>query len=86
MPNIIVMTNDEKLFATFDLGCSAALIDKGFVLVTLDRTNLRKAQFIFRRTDDIDEMADEYWTGTLQVGARSFFDTLKMLKNRLYSE
>jgi len=80
------MTNDDELFATYDLGCSAALIDKGFVLFTLDRTNPRKAQFMFQQTDGIGEAANEYWTGTMQVGARSFFDTLKMLKNRLYSE
>jgi len=80
------LNNPANFFYTFDLGCSAALVCAGFSLVSLDRENLRKVQFIFRRADGIDEVADKYWTDRLEVKARAYFDTVKMLKNRLYSE
>ena len=73
-------------FFTFDLGLSSALASVGFSLVSLDRANLRKAQFIFRRGDGMDEIVDAYWADRLEVKARTYFDTTKMLKNRLYSE
>ena len=80
--------SDEQVdfFLTYDLGCSAALVSAGFSLVSLDRENLKKVQFIFRRSDGIDEFVDAYWADRLEVKARGYFDALKMLKNRLYSE
>lgn len=73
-------------WATFDLGCSAALINAGFELVSLDKANPRKVQFIFRREVGIEKVVDSYWADHLEVRARAFFDNVKMLKNRIYSE
>ena len=71
---------------TYDLGAAAALISAGFQLVLLDKTNPRKVQFAFLREAGIERVVDDYWADRLEVKARSFFDNLKMLKNRLYSE
>lgn len=73
-------------FYTFDLGLSAALVSVGFSLVSLDRENLRKVKFVFRRADGMDGVIDAYWADRLEVKARTYFDATKMLKNRLYSE
>lgn len=74
-------------FATFDLGAAASLVSAGFELVSLDKTaNPRKAQFIFRREVGIEKVVDAYWADHLEVKARAYFDNVKMLKNRLYSE
>jgi hypothetical protein len=82
----VVSLNDPTLvFTTYDLGCSAALVCAGFELVKLDKENPRKSLFVFRRTDSIDDAANCYWSGALSVSARAYNDTLKMLKNRLYS-
>lgn len=80
------LDDHQNFFYTFDLGLSAALISAGFSLVSLDRGNLRKVQFIFRRGEGMDAVVDAYWENRLEVKARTYFDTLKMLKNRLYSE
>lgn len=80
------LDDHQNFFYTFDLGLSAALVSVGFSLVSLDRGNLRKVQFIFRRGDGMDAVVDAYWENRLEVKARTYFDTLKMLKNRLYSE
>jgi hypothetical protein len=82
----IPLDNKDGYFYTFDLGLSAALISAGFKLVSLDKTNLRKVQFIFNREAGIADVIDEYWTDRLEVKARAFFENTKMIKNRLYSE
>jgi hypothetical protein len=83
---VVPLDDHTNFFYTFDLGCSAALISVGFSLVSLDKENPRKVQFIFRRGDGMDEVVDAYWADRLEVKARTYFDTFKMLKNRLYSE
>lgn len=84
-PQYIPLENDE-VFATYDLGCAAALITAGFAVVSLDKANPRKAQFFFRREIGIEDVVDDYWADRLEVKARAFFDNTKMLKNRIYSE
>jgi len=76
----------DEVFATYDLGCSSALTSAGFELVSLDKANPRKVQFIFRREVGIEKVVDDYWADRLEVKARTFFDNVKMLKNRIYSE
>ena len=82
----IPLDDTNNFFSSFDLGLATALITAGFSLVSLDRQNLRKAQFVFRRGEGLDEVVDAYWADTLEGKLRTYFDTLKMVKNRLYSE
>ena len=82
----IPLDDPAVIWTTYDLGCSAALVCAGFELLSLDKENPRKALFVFRRKDGIDEVVDLYWSDRLEVKARAYFDTVKMLKNRLYSE
>lgn len=80
------MTEQLEEYQTYDLGSAAALITVGFELVTLEKSNPRKAQFIFRKEIGIEKVVDDYWADRLKVKARAFFDNQKMLKNRLYSD
>ncbi|MFA6587580.1 MAG: DUF5659 domain-containing protein [Patescibacteria group bacterium] len=82
----IPLDNQEHLLRSFDMGACSALLCSGFELVTLDKTNPRKALFVFKRKEGIDEAINKYWAGELKISALQYFDTLKMLKNRLYSE
>jgi len=77
--------NNDESFATYDLGCSAALLTAGFELITLDRTNQRKTRFVFCRTKNIEKVADDFWADRLEQKSRSYWDNIKNLKNRLYS-
>jgi hypothetical protein len=76
----------NEVFATYDLGCAAALVTADFALLTLDRTNTRKVRFIFRRETEIEKIADDFWSDRLEQKSRSFWDNIKNLKNRLYSD
>ncbi len=84
--NNITLDKDTQYLHTFDLGVAASLFTGGFELISLDKTNPRKVQFIFRRKVGIEMVVDNYWSDHFEVKARTFFDNLKMLKNRIYSE
>jgi hypothetical protein len=73
-------------YKTYDLGVCAALLCENFELFSVDKENPRKAQFVFKREEEIEEIADRYFSDRLEVKARSYFDHLKALKNKLYSE
>lgn len=76
----------EEVFATYDLGCAAALVTADFALITLDRENPRKVRFIFRREVGVERVADNFWSDRLEQKSRSYWDNIKNLKNRLYSD
>lgn len=79
------LDNQKENFSIADLGCTAALIGVGFELVSLDKQNPRKVLFVFKRKIGIDEVVNNYFLNRLKVDARNFFDTIKMLKNLIYS-
>lgn len=76
----------SQAFLTHDLGCAAALTSTGFELVALNKENPQKVQFVFSGTRNIEAVASEYWADKLPVKARTLFDNIKMLKNRIYSK
>jgi len=82
----IPVDDPSQVFSTYDLGVSAALLTAGFELLSVKKDNPHKSLFLFRRKDGIDETVDLYWSDRLEIKARSFFDAIKALKNKLYSE
>jgi hypothetical protein len=83
----IPLDDSYVVFTTYDLGVSTALLCAGFELLSIDKNdNPRKALFIFKRADDIESVANQYFSDKLKVKARSYFDHLKAIKNKLYSE
>lgn len=80
-----IRSEEIEVFTNYDLGLSAALLCAGFELLSVDRDNPRKALFVFRKQAGIEDIANRYFADRLEVKARSFFDHLKALKNKLYS-
>ena len=78
------MMNNQH-FGTFDLNLSAVLIAYGFALQDVEKTG-RKARFIFSSSDTLHEVIDKYWRQELTVNPHTLFNSLKLLKNRLYSD
>ena len=85
-PEVAALNDPAYVWTNYDLGVSTALLCAGFELLALNRNNPRKVLFIFRKTGNIDETANAYFADRLELNARSFFDQLRALKNRLYSE
>ena len=76
---------DKERFATFDLGLAASLASLDYEIIDLDKQNPRKVKFIFSRSPDLNKAVKGYFSGKLMVSARSMFENIKMLKNRIYS-
>ncbi len=75
----------KKNYETSDLGLATALVVAGNKLVGVDKTQPRRASFIFTQSDGIAGDAEDYWNDNLQVSALAYFDALKRLKTRLYA-
>lgn len=52
----------------------------------IDRTNPRKATFLFKRDEKLDELLKSYWRCELRVEPQAYFNQLKAIKARLYGE
>ena len=86
-PIYVPILNDYPTpFSTYDLGASAGLVSTGYSLIHIDKTKGLKALFLFENSDDVIEAAQMYWRGELQVDALAYFNALKNIKNRLYSQ
>lgn len=73
-------------FYTSDLAL-ASLITLYYPLEAIDRTqNPYKAQFIFKKDSQLDQLVDTYWHGQLKIEPQAYFNALKSIKARLYSD
>ena len=70
----------------FDLGIVASLISCGFELVDTTRDAGGRMSFVFTQSDELDRIVKAYWADTLEVRARTYSETIKMLKSLIYSE
>jgi hypothetical protein len=71
-------------YKTADLGL-AATISLWYSLEDIDKQpDSRKAQFIFKRDDEIDRLIELYWRGELKVEPQAYFAQLRAIKARLY--
>ena len=69
-----------------DLGNVAALIEAGFELLSLDRGDPKKVRFIFKGKAGLNQAVKDYWDSKLTVIAQNYFNTIRRLKNQIYSE
>ena len=77
--------NPADYYCTSDL-TTAVTLAIFFPLELIDKTNPRKALFVFRRTDDLEKKLQQYWHRSLLVEPQEFSNQLKSLKTRLYYE
>lgn len=78
------MANNQQLKIK-DLGLAAALVALGF---ETDRDAFENGyvSFVFATSPTLEKAIDDYWANRLHVQARSHFDAIKMLKNRIYGQ
>lgn len=64
----------------------AAVIFLFYPLETIDRQNPRKAHFLFRCSEGLDNLVEKYWRKEARVEPQAYFDALRVIKARLYGE
>lgn len=75
--------NEKDFYRTADLALATA-ISLFYSLEAIDRQNPRKAQFLFKRNIELDELIESYWRGELKVEPQAYFNALRIIKARLY--
>lgn len=85
-PKYIDIDEDQKYFTT-DLGACSAALCSGYELISLNRDNPRKVVFEIKAADEkLKSIILKYYNGQLQVPARQYFDTLRMVKQLIHNE
>ena len=77
----ILRENDT--LRTSDLSLAATLY-LSVPLLGINKQNLRRAEFLFERTQELNGLIEQFWHGDLKVDPRAYFDALRAIKARLY--
>jgi hypothetical protein len=77
---------NENFWSTYDLGISSALISRGYELAHMNKDNPKRVKFFFRKTAGMENLVELYFRNKLKVKAREYFENVKAIKNRLYSD
>jgi len=76
---------ENNFYRTADLALATAVF-LFYPLEAIDKQNPRKAQFLFKRESQLDELIESYWRGELKVEPQAYFNALRIIKARLYGE
>ncbi len=69
-----------------DLGLAAALVSLEFKIIKTERDSNARTYFIFNDSNELQQVVSSFWSNTLDVKARYYFDAIKMLKSRIYGD
>jgi len=72
-------------YVTSDLAL-ATTISLQFPIQDIDRSNPRKAVFVFLRSPELEELVEDYFRNELKISPQTFFNQLRDIKSRLYAE
>jgi hypothetical protein len=76
----------ERLLDSQDMGLAVALLCKEYQLAELERPQHGgRVTFRFILDAGINQAAQDYWNGKLEIDAKRFWNEAKNLKTRLYS-
>ena len=81
----MIIDNTEHTFQTSDLALASTL-SMFTPIQGVDKTNPRKAQFIFPVSPSLESLISSYWQGSLQVNPQGYYNALHSLKAKLYEE
>jgi hypothetical protein len=75
----------SNTYVTSDLAL-ATTISLQFPIQDIDRSNPRKAVFVFLRSPELEELVEGYFRNALKISPQTFFNQLRDIKSRLYAE
>ena len=79
------MSKYKDYFTTYNISLSAVLVAFGFKLEKIEKGMGSKSLFYFLNTSELQDHNQKYWRKELTLEPQLLFDSLKFLKNRLYS-
>jgi hypothetical protein len=75
---------NENYYQTSDLSLATTL-SLWYPIEDIDRSNPRKALFIFQNTEELQKLVDEYYRNEIKVSPQVYFNQLRVVKARLYA-
>lgn len=77
----------NAFFRTSDMPLAATLVCLGVPIEAVDRTvGVRRAEFVFARPTELDNILRGFWSGELKVAPRTYFQALREVKAHLYGQ
>lgn len=86
MNNIKMNISPQPQFNCSDLYVAAFLLANGLELIDVDKTDRKRAVFIFADTEDRESLLAAFWSKQATVEPRAFVAAIKEVKERLYGE
>lgn len=86
--SIMKMTEESlapQFYGTSDLALATTL-SLFYPIESMDRTDVHRVFFTFKRTVELENTIEAYWKGELRIEPQTFFGKLKTIKARLYEE
>lgn len=74
----------KNQYRTKELSEAAALLTKGQQIVDIERQG-RICWFIFNNKELCEDLANKFFFSDLSVNARDYFESVKRLKNRIFT-
>ena len=74
----------DEYYKTSDLALTT-ILSLSFPLIGISPQSNNKSLFIFENSKNLEKLIEEYWSGTLKVEPKVYFNQLKTIKTRLYS-
>lgn len=75
---------ETDIYKTKDLAEAGVLIVKKQKLIRMDREG-RICYFVFENKKECEKLSSQYFFGEILVNARNYYETLNILKNRIFS-
>jgi len=72
-------------YLTSDLALATTL-SLYFSIEEIDRSNPRKAVFVFKRSSKLETLVDSYFSNEFKISPQTFFNQLREVKDQLYAE
>jgi hypothetical protein len=80
MINQKLVTDDY--YSTSDLALATA-ISLFYPIDLIDHRNPQKAEFLFKRSNQIDKLVESFFRGEMRVSPQAYFFQLRSIKTRL---
>jgi hypothetical protein len=78
------MLNENDFMRTSDLPLAATLYLFA-PLAGIDKQNPQRAEFLFERNQELNQLIETYWRRELTVDPKAYFDALRAIKAHLYA-
>ena len=79
-------TNNEKLYRSSDLGLTAFLYTIGHQILTIDKTDPKRAMLVFKKTSRLESDLEDYYARNGRVNPTDYFNAIRDLKSRIYEK